>query len=58
MNTYYRLGCYNENGEKEEIAIELSERNARKRYKSLKEIFRFSIWVEKIESVDTSDWNK
>ena len=58
MNTYYRLGCYNENGEKEEIAVELSEKNARKRYESLKKIFRFSIWVEKVVPVETSDWNE
>lgn len=56
--SYYRLGCYDENGKKEEIVVESNEGDARKRYKSLKKLFMFTIWVEKVTDVDTSDWNK
>lgn len=48
----YRLGCYNADGSLECLQAVDDKERAKFWYKNLKEEYRCTIWVQKIEFVD------
>ena len=51
----YRLGCYNVDGSLEGLRIVDTKEKAEEVYKQLKEDYRCTIWVQKIEFVDPKE---
>lgn len=48
----YRLGCYNTDGSLECLCMAKTKEEAKRKYEDLKEKWRCTIWVQKIEFVD------
>ena len=48
----YRLGCYNTDGSLECLRMAKTKEEAKRKYEDLKEKWRCTIWVQKIEFVD------
>lgn len=48
----YRLGCYKEDGSLERLRTVDSKESAKLAYKNLKEEYKCTIWIQKIEFVD------
>lgn len=51
----YRLGCYNTDGSLECLRIANTKEEAKRKYEDLKEEWRCTIWVQKIEFVDPKE---
>lgn len=51
----YRLGCYNTDGSLEHLITVNTKESAENMYKQLKEDYRCTIWVQKIEFVDPKE---
>lgn len=51
----YRLGCYNTDGSLEHLRTVDNKESAKLAYKHLKEEYKCTIWVQKIEFVDPKD---
>lgn len=51
----YRLGCYNTDGSLECLQNVNSKKEAKLAYKRLKEEYKCTIWVQKIEFVDPKE---
>lgn len=51
----YKLGCYHTNGSLECLRTANSKEEAKLTYEKLKEHYRCTIWVEKIEFIDPKE---
>lgn len=51
----YRLGCYNTDGSLECLRTANTKEEAKHMYESLKDEWRCTIWVQKIEFVDPKE---
>ena len=51
----YRLGCYNKDGSLEHLRNVDNKESAKLAYKHLKDEYKCTIWVQKIEFVDPKD---
>lgn len=51
----YRLGCYNTDGSLECLRTANTKEGAKYMYKSLREEWKCTIWVQKIEFVDPKE---
>lgn len=51
----YRLGCYETDGSLECLRVVNTKEKAEEVYKQLKEDYRCTIWVQKIEFVDPKE---
>lgn len=51
----YRLGCYNTDGSLECLRIANTKEEAKRKYEDLKEEWRCTIWIQKIEFVDPKE---
>lgn len=56
---HYRLGYYNTDGKQVELArLIRTEEEAKEKFNSLRKTFQCTIWVEKVEFIDTDSWRK
>ncbi len=51
----YKLGCYKEDGSLERLRTVDSKESAKLAYNHLKEEYKCTIWVQKIEFVDPKE---
>ena len=51
----YKLGYYNENGEQETLRTVKTKEEAREKYKIVRDSYKCTIWIQKIEFVNPKD---
>lgn len=51
----YKLGCYNTDGSLDCLRVANDKDKAKRIYESLKDEYRCTIWVQKIEFIDPNE---